>query len=71
MLKKSKEVNKPTSLSNISLPISAKLPKKVVKIFKYFKKSENNGKKSYAQSSVNLSDTARKTLKIKELFPNL
>ena len=66
MLKKNKEVNKLASVSNIPLPIPAKLFKEVVKISKYFKKSENNGKKLYAQASVNSSNTTRKTLKIKD-----
>ena len=59
------------TISNIHLSILAKLPKKAVEISKYFKKSENNGKKLYAQASTNSLNTARETLKIKEVFSNL
>ena len=57
-------------------PILAKSAKEIIKISKYFKKQQpnTNRKKSYAQVSVkpsNPTNTARKTLKIKEAFPNL
>ena len=58
--------------------IPAKLPKKVNKISKFFKKnpSPNVNKKSYAQASSNGSNsngtnTARETLKIKKAFSSL
>jgi len=40
---KNKNMDKPTSISKLSLPILAKLPKEVNKISKFFKK--NNDKK--------------------------
>jgi len=62
-------------MSSLSPPIPAKTAKEVNEISKYFKKnSTNNQKKSYAQVSVNSSNSpniARETLKIKETFPNL
>ena len=73
--KKGKEAEKLASVLVTPSLISAKSPKKVVKISKFFKKIlDNKGKKSYAQalslSSLN-SNIARKMLKIKEAFSNL
>ena len=75
---KSKKVVKLTYVLPISLPIPAKLSKKVKEISKYFKKIENpTPKKSYAQASSKqaandiTSNVAMNTLKIKETFPEL
>ena len=63
------------SVSRLPLPISAKLPKEVKDITKFFKKIENSKekestKKSYAQAYFS-GNITRKVLKIKEAFPNL
>ena len=76
----SKGKNKVNSSYVFVLPssISAKSPKKVNKISKFFKKnsSSNVNKKSYAQVSSNSSNSnstkmAREALNIKEAFPSL
>jgi len=70
--KKGKDIDKPGAISVFPLPIPAKSPKEVVKISKFFKKNlDNKGKKSYAQALSANTNTARETLKIKEVFPNL
>jgi len=70
--KKDKEIDKPASVSVISPPIPAESPKEVVKISRFFKKkTDNKGKKLYAQMSFSYSNPTRKILKIKEAFPNL
>lgn len=74
--KKGKNFIKPAS---ISPPILAKSPQEVNEISKFFKKiTENKRKKLYAQASSFSSNTARKTsntaretLKIKEVFLKL
>ena len=74
-LKKGKEAEKLASVSVIPPLISAKSPKEVIEISKFFKKiSDNKGKKSYVQALSSLSSNsniAREMLKIKEAFPNL
>ena len=70
--KKDREIDKPASVSVISPPIPAESPKEVVKISRFFKKkTDNKGKKLYAQMSSSYSNPTRKILKIKEAFPNL
>jgi len=70
--KKDREIDKPASVSVISPPIPAESPKEVVKISRFFKKkTDNKGKKLYAQVSSSYSNPTRKILKIKEAFPNL
>lgn len=74
-LKKGKKAEKLASVSVIPPLISAKSPKEVIEISKFFKKiSDNKGKKSYVQALSSLSSNsniAREILKIKEAFPNL
>jgi len=69
---KNKNMDKPTSISKLPLPILAKSSKEVNKISKFFKKNNDKKelKKSYAQASTLLNIT-RKVFEIKETFPNL
>jgi len=70
--KKGKNSIKLASISHLSHLIPAKSPKEVNEISKFFKKNtENKGEKSYAQTLSFSSNTARETLKIKEMFPKL
>ena len=70
--KKGKDIDKPAAVFVLSPSILAKFSKEVVKISKFFKKNlDNKGKKSYVQVSFANTNTARETLKIKEVFPNL
>lgn len=73
--KDNKNTDKPMSIKRLPLPIPAKSPKEVNEILKYFKtisptKLDNNQGKSYAQASKS-SNTAKKILKIKKVFPSL
>ena len=77
---KGKEIVKSTFISLIPPLISAKLQKEVNELSKYFKKNTNSQQKklytnvtsSFKQPSpVTSKNIARKTLKIKEIFPNL
>ena len=77
---KGKEIVKPTLISSISSPISAKLQKEVNELSKYFKKNTNSQqKKLYANatsllkqpSPVTPKNIIRETLKIKKTFLNL
>jgi len=76
---KGKDVAKPTFVSSIPFPISAKTLKKVKEIFKFFRKIKKLSlKKFYTQAlTANLdfkvasSNIIINTLKIKEMFPNL
>jgi len=71
-INKGKNTVKPSYVSTLPPPISAKSPKEVKKISKYFKKNfSSTQKKSYTQILSNSSNTARETLKIKEAFSNL
>ena len=71
-INKGKSMVKLSYISTLLPPIPAKLPKKVTKISKYFKKNSSSiQKKSYTQVSSNSSNTARETLKIKEAIPSL
>ena len=70
--KKGKDINKLAAIFVLPSSIPAKFPKKVVEISKFFKKNlDNKEKKSYTQVSFTNTNTARETLKIKEVFPNL
>ena len=70
--KKGKNSIKLASISHLSHLIPAKSSKEVNEISKFFKKNtENKEKKLYAQALSFSSNTARKTLKIKEVFPKL
>jgi len=70
---KSKETVKPIYISPLPPPIPAKISKEVNEISKFFKKSDNFQKKSYAQASSKPQNpnTIMNTLKIKEIFPKL
>ena len=71
---KDKNSVKPSYIFSLPLPILAKSLKKVDEISKFFKKNLTSmQKKSYVQvlSNSNMSNIARKTLKIKEAFPSL
>ena len=69
---KGKGMVKPSYIYTLPPPISAKLPKEINEISKYFKKNSFFvQKKSYTQASSNGTNMARKMLKIKEAFPNL
>ena len=73
--KSRKSPDLPATFNKLSPPILAKLPKKVNKISKYFKKNYQSGekkktKKSYAQISTP-TDFTSEVLKIKKTFPNL
>jgi len=70
---KDEDIVKLASTSSIAPPISAKSPKKVYEILKFFKKKPAiQQKKSYTQASsnTNVSNITRNTLKIKETFLN-
>ena len=67
-----KNTDKPASIERLPSPISAKLPKEVKEISKFFKKTSpanrnKNNRKSYVQAENN----TREVLKIKEVFLNL
>ena len=77
---KEKEKAKPTFISPVPLPIPAKTLKEVNKISKYFKKNPcPHQKKSYTNATLSSTqqglpvskNIVKKTLKIKETFPNL
>ena len=77
---KEKNKAKPMFISLVSPPIPAKTPKEVNEISKYFKKNPSpHQKKSYTnatllstqQGSPVSKNIVKKTLKIKEMFPNL
>jgi len=71
---KGKNSVKPSYIFSLPLPILAKSLKEVDEISKFFKKNPTfMQKKSYAQvlSNSNMSNIARKTLKIKKAFPSL
>jgi len=71
---KDKNIVKLALISSIPSPILAKFLKEVYEISKFFKKKPAiQQKKIYAQASsnTNMSNIARDTLKIKEMFPNL
>jgi len=71
---KDKNIVKLALISSIPSPILAKFLKEVYEISKFFKKKPAiQQKKMYAQASsnTNMSNIARDTLKIKEMFPNL
>jgi len=69
---KEKNIVKLSYVSTLLSSILAELSKEINEISKYFKKNSSSiQKKSYAQALSNSTNTARKTLKIKEAFPNL
>ena len=77
---KSKEIVKPTLISSISSPISAKLQKEVNELSKYFKKNTNSQQKKLYVNTTSLlkqpspvtpKNIVREILKIKKTFPNL
>ena len=68
-------MEKPVSIERLPPPISAKSPKEVNEISKFFKKNNltngnRNTRKSYVQA-LSSSNNTREVLKIKETFPNL
>jgi len=73
--KESKETEKLASVLSLSSSISAKLPKEVKDIVKYFKKNDNSkgkeiARKLYAQA-LSSGKNIKEVLKIKEVFLNL
>ena len=77
---KGKKIVKPTFVSSLPPPIPAKLQKEVNELSRYFKKNINTPqKKLYVQASslskqsnsTSTSNITMKTLKLKEIFPNL
>ena len=71
--KSGKNADKPATFNRLSPPIPAKLPKKVNKISKYFKKNNQTNEKKdqrklYAQALTPLNNT-REVLK--KMFPNI
>jgi len=64
-------MEKPVSIKRLPPPISAKSPKEVNEISKFFKTNRNrNTRKLYVQA-LSSSNNTREVLKIKETFPNL
>ena len=70
-----KNKNVPASIEKLPSPISAKLPKKVKEISKYFKNPKmipvnKYPTKSYAQASKSVNHT-EEIIRIKDTFPSL
>ncbi len=67
----SKSADKPVSINRLPPLISAKSPKEVNKIFKYFKKQSIKRKDKVQATTSSSINNIRKVLKIKETFSNL